>query len=101
MRETQKTITRWAEDTFGVATVPRIISRANEEMAELITKATIDPNDPKIAEEVADIIIVLARVGCYLGFDIAEEVDKKMRINRARNWEKDGSGCAYHIKESP
>lgn len=165
MPETQATISAWAEETFGPSgSLFRVATRANEEMAELLT-AIAKGNDGKAAEELADVVIVLARVGvrvCLedaffprggdpvspsyegysretfaaemnehfaallvatadtnnpngvnavirlysaagdladsLGIDLQEQIDRKMEVNRARQWNLDGSGHGYHVK---
>jgi hypothetical protein len=61
--ENQTAIAKWAAQTFG--TPPSNISiaaRANEEMAELLRGLSKNDNDPAAALEVADIVIVLARL---------------------------------------
>lgn len=99
-KETQATITEWIETTFGPAeSNARVLARANEEMAELLRNVTIDDRHSDIPEEMADVVIVLYRVATRLGVDLMEEVDKKMAINRARLWAKDGSGCGYHVSQ--
>lgn len=99
-QESQQTITQWIEETFGPAgTNARVIARANEEMAEMLKEVSIDDAHPKLAEEMADVVIVLYRVATRLGVDLHEEIDKKMAINRARMWKLDGSGCGYHVKK--
>lgn len=166
MKETQESISIWAEETFGPdGSNARIAARANLEMAELIGALTLDDNNPKAAEEVADVMIVLCRLArrletrlpafdyefgrikgactnfniaaqashglarllwslsvsdnshsarswlidaCgYLGslakhmdFDMREEVDKKMAINRSRQWKLDNTGHGYHVRGS-
>jgi NTP pyrophosphatase (non-canonical NTP hydrolase) len=97
MTENQWSISEWAEETFGPAgSTARVAARANEEMAELLRHLTTDERHPKAAEEVADIYIVLCRVASRLGIDIQDEVDRKMAINRAREWRLDGTGHGYH-----
>ncbi len=99
-RETQETITQWIEATFGAAgSNARVVARANEEMAEMVKDVTIDDASPRLAEEMADVVIVLYRVATRLGVDLHTEIDKKMAINRARTWALDGSGCGYHVKQ--
>ena len=101
-RETQESITAWANATFGAASSnARVAARANEEMAELLRALTEDDNHPKAWEEIADIVIVLCRVATLLGVDIAEAVNVKMRVNRTRQWNLDGSGHGYHTREKP
>jgi NTP pyrophosphatase (non-canonical NTP hydrolase) len=98
--ENQKTITAWANETFGHAhSVMRVVVRANEEMAELLRALSTDDHSRKAAAEIADVIIVLCRAATMLGVDITEEVDKKMKINRARRWNVDGTGHGYHVRD--
>ena len=105
MGESQKTISDWAVATFGDAgSNSRVATRANEEMAELLSKLSIDDNDRRAAEECADVVIVLYRLCERLGMDLLAEIDRKMTINRARTWAQDGSGHGYHrrhIAEAP
>lgn len=97
--ENQISISEWANETFGPAgSNIRVAARANEEMAELLRALTVDDNNPKAAEEVADVFIVLYRVAWRLGVDIHHEIDKKMAINRKREWNLDGSGHGYHVR---
>lgn len=94
---TQAVIAHWARETFGQSTNMRAATRANEEMAELLKALAIDEKHPKAPEELADILICMYRIAENLGVDLHDEVDKKMRGNYVRVWEKDGSGCAYHV----
>lgn len=98
--ETQKTITEWADATFGYSqTNLRMAARANEEMAELLrVLAANDEAHEKAAEEVADVFIVLYRLADYLGVDIHAEIDRKMAVNRRRQWKVDATGHGYHVK---
>lgn len=98
MRESQATISEWADATFGPAgSNARVAARANEEMAELLRVLTIDDDHPKAGEEVADVVIVLCRLASRLGVDLGAEVDRKMAINRGRVWDLDGTGHGYHV----
>lgn len=99
MRETQQTISEWAEETFGpVSSNARVAARANEEMAELLRALTADDSNPQAANEMADVLIPLFRLADRMGFDLLGEVDKKMAVNRAREWHLDGSGHGYHVR---
>jgi Phosphoribosyl-ATP pyrophosphohydrolase. len=93
--ETQKTISDWAESVFGPSSSnARVAARANEEMAELLRILTADDqNIVDAAEEIADVIIVLSRLATRMGIDLAYEIDRKMQINRKREWKLDGSGA--------
>jgi hypothetical protein len=98
MSETQRTISDWAEATFGpVGSNASVAARANREMSELIQALARDDNHPKAGEEVADIVICLMRLTDRLGCDLAAEIDRKMQINRARQWKLDGDGHGSHI----
>jgi len=99
--ETQYTIRRWQLNTFGPTTnYMRTATRMNEEVAELLTAISLKDIN-KIGNEIADIFIVLCGVASEHCFDIAaEEVDKKMKINRERKWNITDEGHGYHVKES-
>lgn len=98
MRETSRGIADWAGEVFGIASGFRTAARANEEMAELLTKVAKNEDVRSITEECADVAIILI-ILCYrLGGDLFEAVDDKMRVNRARSWVRDGTGCGYHTK---
>lgn len=84
--ETWASMFAWTEETFGPVSPERIATRANEEMQELLA-------DPSDVMEAADVCIVLSR---YPG--LAEAIDRKMAINRARKWRLNGDGSGYHIK---
>jgi NTP pyrophosphatase (non-canonical NTP hydrolase) len=100
MNETQASISKWANETFGPSgTNMRIAARANEEMAELLRALSVDDNNQQALDECADVVIVLCRLVERLGGDFGELVDAKMVINRAREWNKDGSGHGYHVRK--
>ena len=101
MDETQLSIARWAEAVFGPAPSPaRLASRANEEMAELLRHATSDQPSEMLIEEAADVVIVLMRLAEIVGEDLMKEIDRKMTVNRDREWHKDGTGHGYHVRAS-
>lgn len=85
-RETFASIIAWGDETFGPAEPGRIISRAAEEWKEML-----EP-DADIPTEAADVIIVLLRMP-----GIAEAIQRKMQINRAREWKLMGDGTGYHV----
>ena len=97
--ETDTSVCRWAEETFGtIGSTMRTAARANEEMAELLRALSVDDNHPKAAEECADIVIILCRVAERLGTKLWDAVEKKMAINRQRVWNLDGTGHGYHVR---
>ncbi len=97
MTETQKTVTRWAEETFGpVQDQAVLVRRAMDEMAELLG-ATMAGDKPEIGKETADIAILLYRLLDLNGLDLTQEVTSKMAENRARRWQRKGDGTGKHI----
>lgn len=96
-RETQQSITDWSDTLFGVPSDMRLAARANEEMAELLT-AIASGDQMKAGTEIADVVIVLSILATHMGFNLAAEIDRKMRVNREREWRVDASGCGYHVR---
>jgi hypothetical protein len=124
--ETQATVYGWIQETFPGTDPesPRKSIRALEEMVELclasgaspveiryaierainsawsisINRFEHRPTPDKIADEAADVLIVLYGVAGMRGFDLHAEVDRKMAVNRARRWAANGDGTGYHIK---
>jgi hypothetical protein len=72
MIETQTGINAWADATFGPCTdMRRLLARANQEMAELLSEITMPvPDNRKIAEECADVAHILCRVAGMVGEDL-------------------------------
>lgn len=100
MKETQQTISDWANATFGVPTTDASIGwRANGELNELINALRDDDANPKAVEEAADVIIVLMRLFQRRGVQFWDEVEKKMKVNRGRKWTRTGDGHGQHVKE--
>jgi hypothetical protein len=93
--ETIATVTAWANETFGQATILAMVKRSRDEFNELLDLIG-DCAPDKIAEEAADVCICLYRV---IGTLDPEAINKKMAKNRARKWNVDGQGCAQHVGE--
>lgn len=98
MTETQYSVTTWGEETFGPCASPAVlVARAALEMRELEEAA--EQNDAKdVGHELADVLIILYRVATLYNLDINAIVDDKMRINRARRWERKGDGTGRHVE---
>ncbi len=102
MTETRQSITAWADETFGEPfSNMSIVNRADSEMDELCTKLFSNDAHPGAAEELADVFIVLYRLAAKLGVDLHEEIDRKMAVNRQREWKLDGNGHGQHVKVAP
>lgn len=97
--DTQKSISIWAEETFGPATNPTVlVERARIELDELFEAVQAADRD-EIGKETADIVILLMRVLEQYGLDFQTELDSKMAINRQRKWKAKGDGTGSHIKD--
>lgn len=96
--ESQRSISEWADATFGTSTLPRIAIRASLEMHELI-EAVAENDHVAMVEEAADVIIVLMRIFHYSDVDFMDVINRKMQKNRARKWTRDGAGSGQHIDE--
>lgn len=116
--EDQKSISEWGQYTFGVAKDPSVIvGRALEEFGELMTlflspetgrkfKDTItavrarsglqELDVGKIADELADVLVVLYQAAESFGIDLLGAVDAKMVVNRARKWKITDEGIGQH-----
>lgn len=95
--ENQLSISTWAEETFGPAKNPvLLVDRALVELHEL-KEAVESGNVADIGKETADVMILLYRLMQHHGLDINDEIDKKMRINRARSWRTNGDGTGNHF----
>jgi hypothetical protein len=42
---------------------------------------------------------MLGSLAHQMGKDLAAEIDRKMAVNRAREWRLDGSGHGYHVRD--
>lgn len=95
--ETQATIAEWAHSVGIDAEPVRAVERAQEEMDEALDEVR-DGNLDKASVELADVVICLYVAASKMGVDLQSEIDAKMKINRAREWRKDQTGCVYHVK---
>lgn len=99
--ETPLTIYQWQLNTFGEGTPLRYAIRANEEMAELLSKlVSTTTTIGEIEAEIADVFIVLCGCAGVMKLNFQEAVDAKMAINRARRWRMNGDGTAQHEGDS-
>jgi len=98
MIENQKTISEWAEKTFGYPTRARSIARMLEEVEELKKIEITDDMSSfiKVADECADIYITMCQVASTFGLNLHVCINDKMQINRARKWKIAGDGTGQH-----
>ena len=99
MTETQHTIAAWGEETFGpVASASVLVERARLEFDEL-ADAVRENDDAAVAQEIADILILLYRVATLHNAEVDQAVQAKMKVNRARTWVRNGDGTGRHVKQ--
>lgn len=103
MIDIQARVNKWQDEAFGdLNTFENIRYKLAEEISELAADVWpqpgtfVDPERPvahreKIAEESADVVIVLMGLAKNQGFDLLEEVERKLEINKAREW----NGCNH------
>jgi hypothetical protein len=98
-RETVQSVTEWADNTFGPATIFTQFERAKQEMGELEKhfSRTASLWGDEVAEEASDVVICLYRI---IGTLDPQAIEKKMAINRRRTWNVAGDGTAQHIEGS-
>ena len=86
MSDIQNAINRWQNETFThQQTITGLLNHLTKEVMELLE----DPSP----EEAADCAILLCGLAGRMGFDLLDEVAKKMAINEVRSWgapDKDG-----------
>jgi len=101
MNENSQSILVWGDATFGTVSDPvKLAIRAQAELDELVEAIAAEEKN-EIAKEAADVAILLHRLMGFYGFDLGSEVDRKMTINRARQWEAAGDGTGSHSLKSP
>mgnify|MGYP001398705718 CR=1 FL=1 len=108
MKETQETITAWADDTFGPKHPAEVAARMSVEVAELVAglatvaNVPVEEMDPELVQELqkecADVFIMLAQVAEKLNVDLQTVVDFKMGVNRNRSWERNQTGKMQHVE---
>lgn len=98
LRQVQLEITRWAQETFPHRTDHHATYKLNmEEIPELMMHKK-EKGTENIGTELADCFILLLDLGSLWGVDVAQAIEKKMRVNYARQWNMDANGIAQHVK---
>ena len=101
MTETQESLTRWGDETFGPVKDPAaLMQRIQLEVNELVD-AVHRGHAPDVGAEAADVVIMMYRLLSLFGRDLHSDVNAKMAVNRARQWSLNGDGTGRHIPVSP
>lgn len=88
--ETQESITKWGDETFNRSpTNLRIAIRALKELVELLDALVKDDNSTEAPSEIADVVIIMNGLASRLNVSLIDEVNKKMEINRSREWNRE------------
>lgn len=93
--ETYDTIGKWALEQFGRGKPLACYAKLGEEFGEIARPLQKQQYD-KALLEMADMVIVLSHLVASLGMDLQRAVDEKMRVNRARTWERTPEGTYLH-----
>jgi len=96
----QDRIAAWAEQTFPGETVASTLAHLDEEHDELYD-AIKHPRPGGVAEELADMAILLYKLAAMMGVDLDVAVEDKHDLNTNRAWGPPGhNGVRHHIPES-
>lgn len=90
LRELQDEIGKWTCETFGSDPLKEIVTLAHlkDELKEL-SEARANGVRSNEAKELADVAILVLGYAHRRGFDLANEIARKMETNRAREWKWD------------
>src|SRR3989338_6931428 len=90
LKELQKEVMRnKIEKGFNTTDVAMEFCRAHEELSEAFSK--FSKNQDGVAEEFADVAIFLLGMAEILGFDLEQELVRKVEINKSRKYKKEKS----------
>ena len=114
--EDQKSIAEWRRSVFGRAPWRHVLGRFLEEVAETCELAGCDRAGAQVAraatelevtglegtpeglaDELADLLVLLYGVAEEAGVDLQAALDEKMSVNRERRWRVDGPGLGHHV----
>ncbi len=101
----QDSIGGWGEETFKhtFEHLPAIHAHVKREVDELQHEIETTPEccgREGIAEECADVFILLCSIAHICGFGLQDAVESKMAVNYCRKWgEPDFDGVVEHVKE--
>lgn len=99
MAPIQDQIAEWSKETFGSENVDAVLSHLDEEHDELYD-AIKRPRPGGVAEELADMAILLYKIAALMSVDLDEAVQDKHGINTNRSWGPSGpNGVRHHIPE--
>lgn len=84
---------QWVAATFPGETVEEQLKHLREEFTEL-------GNDLTVADEYADVFMLLSCIAANNGIDLLKAFRDKLEVNKARAWEKTDCGFRHvHTEE--
>lgn len=96
----QDRVGQWAEKTFTKATDQTVLTHMKREMVELEESVAHGNLKPELAEECADIYLLLLHLAHRNKFDLQAFAKRKHEVNTQRLWgAPDAEGVVEHIKE--
>lgn len=99
MAPIQDRIAAWSEETFGSEDIDALLNHLDEEHDELYD-AIKHPRPGGVAEEIADMDIILYKIAALNGVDKEQATEDKHAINTNRKWGPSGpNGVRNHIPE--
>ena len=100
MPETQESLTRWGDETFGPVKDPIVLMQRIQLEVNELADAVQRCDAPDVGAEAADVVIMMYRLLSLFGRDLHDDLDTKMAVNRARQWSLNGDGTGCHIPAS-
>ena len=109
----QRRVGTWGERTFPDSTLRSIMAHLREEVAELhdaverqevhddIEERTTGAYRHEIAEEAADVLMLVLHLSHRCGFSLHHAAREKFAENQLRTWRDDGRGYAKHVEAQP
>ena len=95
-------VVAWANATFPQSSLGGKITHLEREVRELREAATTawSPPPERLAEELADVFMILAHTAAFVGVDLARAVAEKLAICKTRKWgNPDADGIVEHVRD--
>jgi hypothetical protein len=72
---------------------------ASDRLARALVFFAEDDDSGFAFNRTQECVTMLTSMAHQMGKDLAAEIDRKMAVNRTREWRLDGSGYGYHVRE--
>lgn len=95
----QKQAHEWEQETFD-HTDQNLLRKFKEEFEELCDELEHSGSAECVADEMADVFIIMSMFAERFGVDILAAACQKMEINKKRKWAKDENGSYQRVKET-